>query len=113
MVAGARSITSARLTTPARTPKPTPDTWSSTGAPQPPASSAALAECFDTWAGDKHKGMNDEPKGCDGTAAEGVPPEWDQVELMFEHAVRCPRCQRWVRRWHLRRRRFRHGDPGE
>jgi hypothetical protein len=58
--------------------------------------------------------MNDDLGDCAGmSAGEGVPPEWDQVELMFEHAVRCPRCRRWVQRWQLRHRRFRHGDPGE
>lgn len=64
--------------------------------------------------GDRYGKVTDDQRDCDGTpAGDGVPEEWDQVELMFQHAVLCPHCRRWVRRWQLRHRRFRHGDPGE
>lgn len=46
---------------------------------------------------------------CAGTPAEqGVPTEWDQAELMFEHAVRCPQCRRRIQGDPQYRR-----DPGE
>jgi hypothetical protein len=64
---------------------------------------------------DSHDAEPAEPQPCPGFPVPGIPADWDAVDVLLEHAVRCPEpsCRRWMKRWRLDGGWMSHGDPGE